>query len=224
MENLVVIKKQNKEEVAVTTSTIIAKEFKKRHDNILKIIQKLECSEEFNRLNFKEIKYIDSRGREQKEYRITKDGFMFLVMGFTGKEASKIKEAYIKEFNKMRNFILAKQTKEWQDAREQTKKFNSSLNDSIKLLIEYAENQGSKSAYRYYIHYANLINKCLEIEKGNRGNLLPSTMTTQSFLTKFLETEIKKGISSKKYYKDIYNSCKEKVNYFIQCFNVKLEA
>lgn len=32
---------------------------------------------------------------------MTKDGFMFLAMGFTGHEAAVIKEAYIEAFNKM---------------------------------------------------------------------------------------------------------------------------
>jgi hypothetical protein len=32
---------------------------------------------------------------------MTKDGFMFLVMGFTGAAAAKIKEAYINTFNQM---------------------------------------------------------------------------------------------------------------------------
>ena len=32
---------------------------------------------------------------------MTKDGFMFLVMGFTGKKAAQIKEAYINAFNQM---------------------------------------------------------------------------------------------------------------------------
>jgi len=32
---------------------------------------------------------------------MTKDGFVFLVMGFTGKAASQIKEAYINTFNWM---------------------------------------------------------------------------------------------------------------------------
>lgn len=32
---------------------------------------------------------------------MTKDGFVFLVMGFTGKKAAAFKEAYIAEFNRM---------------------------------------------------------------------------------------------------------------------------
>jgi len=34
-------------------------------------------------------------------YEMTKDGFAFLVMGFTGAKAAAFKEAYINQFNAM---------------------------------------------------------------------------------------------------------------------------
>ncbi len=39
--------------------------------------------------------------RDSKIFTMTKDGFIFLVMGFTGKKAAAFKEAYIAEFNSM---------------------------------------------------------------------------------------------------------------------------
>jgi hypothetical protein len=36
---------------------------------------------------------------------MTKDGFVFLVMGYRGKKAAKFKEAYINRFNAMEEFI-----------------------------------------------------------------------------------------------------------------------
>ena len=40
---------------------------------------------------------------------MTKDGFVFLVMGFTGKAASQIKEAYINAFNWMAEQLIKMQ-------------------------------------------------------------------------------------------------------------------
>ncbi|WP_249411562.1 Rha family transcriptional regulator [Marinomonas sp. A3A] len=34
-------------------------------------------------------------------YRITRDGFVFLAMGFTGTKAAQFKEAYINALNQM---------------------------------------------------------------------------------------------------------------------------
>ena len=42
-------------------------------------------------------------------YNVTKDGFMFLVMGFTGKQAAAIKEAYINAFNQMADTLQSSQ-------------------------------------------------------------------------------------------------------------------
>ena len=85
----------------VTDSRRVSKHFKKRHDNVLRAFDKLACSEEFNRLNFEVVEEPDEKGELRRVIRMTKDGFMFLSMGFTGKEAARIKEAYIGAFNAM---------------------------------------------------------------------------------------------------------------------------
>ena len=45
-------------------------------------------------------------------YYITRDGFTFLAMGFTGKIAAKFKEAYINAFNEMENKLRGVTVKE----------------------------------------------------------------------------------------------------------------
>lgn len=86
-----------------TTSMQVAEHFGKQHKNVLRAIANLECSEEFTRLNFElSLKINDlANGKKEPYYRITRDGFVFLAMGFTGKEAAAWKEAYITAFNQM---------------------------------------------------------------------------------------------------------------------------
>ncbi len=84
-----------------TTSRDIAGTFCKRHDNVIDRIAKLDCSPEFSALNFKVAEYIDAQGKPRTEYRITRDGFSFLCMGFTGAKAAQWKERYISTFNQM---------------------------------------------------------------------------------------------------------------------------
>ncbi|EAV8896099.1 transcriptional regulator [Salmonella enterica] len=88
---------------AVTTSVAVAEYFRKLHKNVIQKIETLECSPEFNRLNFKPVDYTDAKGEKRPAYQITKNGFVFLVMGFTGKKAAAFKEAYIAEFDRMEN-------------------------------------------------------------------------------------------------------------------------
>ncbi|RHW63961.1 hypothetical protein DZC34_13285, partial [Clostridium botulinum] len=57
-------------------------------------VQKLFISSTFNH-----------RGNEYKEYLLTRDGFSFLVMGFTGTKADVWKLKYIEAFNKMEEML-----------------------------------------------------------------------------------------------------------------------
>lgn len=45
----------------MTTSLKLAEYFNKRHDNILRGINKLECSKEFRDLNFEEANYLEEQ-------------------------------------------------------------------------------------------------------------------------------------------------------------------
>lgn len=89
----------------VTTSMAVSSYFGKRHDNVLRSIFNLDCSQKFRNLNFEEtsISVPQPRGgvREVVSFNMTKNGFVFLVMGFTGKRAAQFKEAYIAEFDRM---------------------------------------------------------------------------------------------------------------------------
>ncbi len=92
-----------------TTSNQIAEHFVKRHDVVLRAVRNLECSENFRLHNFAESSYTNEQGKKMPCYRITRDGFVFLAMGFTGKEAAQWKEAYITAFNKMEAELRAKE-------------------------------------------------------------------------------------------------------------------
>lgn len=92
---------QIRNERTVVSSLDVADKFIKDHKNVIRDIQALECSEEFTRLNFELSDYVDIQGVTQPCYAMTRDGFSFLVMGFTGKAAARFKEAYIKAFNEM---------------------------------------------------------------------------------------------------------------------------
>lgn len=84
-----------------TNSLKVAEAFGKRHDNVLRKLQSIDCSENFTALNFEVSEFADSTGRKLPMWEMTKDGFIFLVMGFTGAKAAQVKEAYITAFNKM---------------------------------------------------------------------------------------------------------------------------
>lgn len=85
----------------IVTTLEISNHFGKRHDDVLKAIKNLECSQEFSRRNFAGTSYNDSQNKPRPMYEITRDGFTFLCMGFTGPQAAVWKERYIEAFNQM---------------------------------------------------------------------------------------------------------------------------
>jgi anti-repressor protein len=94
--------------VAVVSSRIVAEDFKKRHKEVIDKIEE-KISGKIHPSNwFVENIYKDAGNRSRKEYLMTRDGFSFIVMGFTGSKADKFKVKYIEAFNEMENELRSK--------------------------------------------------------------------------------------------------------------------
>lgn len=92
---------QNSNGNDVTTSLIVAEVFGKEHSKVMRDIENLSCSESFRVANFGYTPYTHPQnGQVYHYYEMTKDGFSFLVMGYTGTKAGEFKERFINEFNK----------------------------------------------------------------------------------------------------------------------------
>jgi Rha family phage regulatory protein len=109
-----------------TDSLKVSEKFKKRHADILRSVENLECSIEFNERNFSLVNYVDVKGETRPKIDMTFDGFTFLVMGFTGKKAARFKEDYINAFNELEEKYLK--------ALEEKERLYSQLFDTTGLL------------------------------------------------------------------------------------------
>ena len=85
------------------TSREVSRYFNKRHDAVLRDIAAItsNCPESFSAHNFVGASYLDEQAKNRPMYIIHRDGFMLLVMGYTGKKALALKLAYIEAFNRM---------------------------------------------------------------------------------------------------------------------------
>lgn len=90
-----------------TDSLKVAKVFGKLHKNVIRDIRNIinQLPEDFSRLNFELVEYVDNKGEHRPLYEMTKDGFILLVMGYNTADAMKIKIAYINAFNQMQHQI-----------------------------------------------------------------------------------------------------------------------
>lgn len=92
---------QEKDGRVLVSSRDVARVFGKEHKNVLRAVNELDCSQSFNELNFEPVNYQDNKGETRPEILMTRDGFTFLAMGFSGEKAARFKEAYIAAFNQM---------------------------------------------------------------------------------------------------------------------------
>lgn len=123
----------DKNGVVMTDSLSVADFFGKKHFHVLRDIEQINLSKsgltpEFCKDNFIKSNYTDRQGRKYPLYCLTRNGFMMLTMGYTGKKAMSIKQRYIEEFDKMREFVAALAS---------TKDNFAALTDTIK---QYKEN------------------------------------------------------------------------------------
>lgn len=97
---------QNSKGNDVTTSLIVARVFGKEHSKVCRDIENLSCSKAFRVANFGDTPYVNPQnGQTYRMYEMTKDGFSFLVMGYTGEKAGQFKEKFISEFNKREQLL-----------------------------------------------------------------------------------------------------------------------
>ncbi|ECQ0731776.1 hypothetical protein FYV79_06070 [Campylobacter coli] len=129
-----------KENKVFINSLDLAKVFNKRHDNIIQTIENLP-QDEFKTLNFEISSSIRKNGlfeKDTKFYKLTRDAFSLLVMGFTGEKAYKWKIEFIKAFNEME-----KRLKNLEQEKMQKLAFRQSLGykSQLKQQKEHYENK-----------------------------------------------------------------------------------
>lgn len=84
--------------------------FGKRHDNVLRDVRNvLGETAGWGLLNFEETPYVDPQnGQTYKTFSMTKNGFTYLVQGYTGPKAAAFKIAYIDRFDTMESALKSR--------------------------------------------------------------------------------------------------------------------
>ena len=156
------------ETIAMTDTLKVAEVFGKRHDNIIQTVKNLDCSDEFRLLNFQASYYFNEQNKRQPKFNMTQDGFTFLVMGFRGKKAAAFKEAYIKQFNEMRD---------WISKREHLSTNQHILNDAIQMRFD-----GERFAYSRENNLVYIVALGATRKKWLADNLYPNDVEIRECL------------------------------------------
>lgn len=199
-----------KNDEAMTDSLMVADSFGKLHKDVLEKIEKiLADSAENSAQCFKLSHYKDASGKMNKRYLMNRDGFTFLVMGFTGKKADKWKWEYIHAFNSIESVIREKSTQTWIETRRAGKLTRKSETDTLKRLVEYAREQGSDHADMLYVTYTKLANRMAGIESRDRATVMQ--LNNLSLMEHIILHVVDTGILTEKHYKEIYKDCKARL-------------
>lgn len=91
---------------------------------------------------------------------------------------------------------------------------------SIKLLVDYATDNGSKSANRYYVAVTSMTNKLLGVESNSRDSLTAGQLQQVAILEGVVDIAIRDGVKAELPYKDIYQLAKERASHVVQAIGV----
>lgn len=200
-----------KNEEAMTDSLSVAEHFHKNHKDVIRKIENLlenDSAQNCARC-FKASKYKDAKGEWRKKYLMNRDGFVFLVMGFTGKKANEWKWSYIHAFNSMEEIIRERNTDSWIETREYGKLTRKAETDMIQKLVEYAKGQGSKNSQMLYINYTKIANKMAGVTDRDEASTkqLNDLSLAENIILHIIDT----GILAGKHYKEIFQDCKKRL-------------
>jgi len=159
-------------------------------------------------------------GRPEESYLLNEDQFILLVMLVKNTPQSvELKVRVANEFKRLKK-ALAKQIatrskQEWIDNRTAGIETTHTKNDTIKRFVEYATEQGSTNASRYYSNIAKMQNQALFLVEQKFPNVREFLSIRQLGLAHaadaVIESALDDGMEQKIPYKDIYQKAKAAV-------------
>jgi phage regulator Rha-like protein len=196
-----------------TTTPAIAKIFCRPHKNVLASVEKLISSGTIDRLDLKPIYYRDKYGRDQRAYEITERGALIATPFIGGRRAEEgqvlLVDAFLKARKQIKRFRQAPPSPDWHRARIEAKSSRRTETDVVQIFVEYAHEQGSQNAEKYFIAITRAVNRALfSVEprtgKDNRDNLTQHQLRTLSMADDIVARALREGMEKNLHYKDVY--------------------
>jgi phage regulator Rha-like protein len=197
-----------------TNSKIVADGTNNQHHSLQKII--LKYYEDIS--DFGEIRFIDLKstnlngGRPERIYYLNEEQATFVITLLrNSKSVVAFKKELVRQFYAMRRFLIEKQSKLWTDTREVSKQNRLKETDVIKMLTEYAKEQGSEHSDKLYLAYTKLAKTVIG---GKRDYMTASEINNITLVESIIKQTIEIDMSMGMDYKDIYKDCKDRIERF----------
>lgn len=194
-----------------TNSKVIAEGTGNQHKNVKELIFKYQNEiREFGTLSVSNEESTGGRPLEIVYLNEEQATFVITLMR-NSRVVVKFKKELVKQFYAMRKFLLEKQSKLWNDTRIANKENRLKETDVIKLLVEYAKEQGSTHSDKLYMAYTKLAKSVIG---GNRDNVTVSDLNNLTLVESIILQTIRIDMSMGMHYKDIYKDCKGRIERF----------
>ncbi len=205
-----------------TTTLVIATGCKIEHRAVMTLLKKHSSTEILSTFQMRKV----SRGGRPVEYaELTELQTTFLITLMRNSVVVvKFKEKLTKEFFRQRqiisNLIQQRDNPNWQNVRRDGKAVYIQKTDIIKEFVEYATNQGSKSAKRYYANLAKMENASLffieQKFKNLREVLTIKQLMQVSTADDVIDKALREGMDKEMPYKECYQLAKSRIIAFAE--------
>lgn len=194
-----------------TNSKVIAEGTGNQHHAVREIIKKYRSDiEEFGTLRISNEE--SSGGRPMELFYLNEEQATFVITLLrNSKTVVKFKKELVRQFYAMRKFLLDKQSKQWTNTRLANKENRLKETDVIKMLVEYAKEQGSTHSDKLYITYTKLAKSIIG---GNRDAASVTDLNNLTLVESIILQTIRIDMSMNMPYKDIYKDCKDRIERF----------
>ncbi len=202
-----------KENDVFTNSKVIAEGTGNQHHAVRELIKKYKSDiEDFGTLLISNEE--STGGRPAEIYYLNEEQATFVITLLrNSKVVVKFKKELVRQFYAMRKFLIEKQSQLWNDTRLANKQNRLKETDVIKLLVEYAKNQGSTHSDKLYMTYTKLAKSVIG---SKRDNVSVSELNNLTLVESIILQTIQINMSMGMHYKDIYKDCKERIERFAE--------
>lgn len=213
MGDLVIMRDNN----IYITSQALAIGVNHSHETVIRLIRN---SSDLPQLSDLKSEGLKTKGRAAEVFYLDEEQATLVIMLMKNSPVVRVfKSTLIKEFYKQRRLLekwkVTKEGIEYQQQRLEGKKVRLEETDWIKTFVNYATDQGSKSAHMYYMNISKMENQALFFLDQKVKNVREFLDFKQLGLVRIADMAvieaIKEGIKSKMYYKDIFKLAKDRV-------------
>ena len=202
----------NMDGLRVDTRTLAPK-LDVRHRGIIQNIRSYETEfSELGRVLFEKAPLSTPGGTQEIVYALLNEdqAYFLLTLSRNSPMVVRAKLSLVKAFKSARETLEHSTL-----ARLEGKKARRIETDSIKRLVEYATQQGSKSADKYYMSVTKMTYDLLGLEAGQRDKLTKDQAQQLGMAELMVDIAIRNGIAMGLEYKAIYQLAKERVKHLV---------